>query len=884
MSDSTKARAAKLFALAACAAGLLLTAAPASAVAPFSFDTAFGRLPKNVRPINYTVAITPDIAKKAFAGTESIVLEVRSATATIQFNTLNQTLQNVRFDGRPVLRTLTDNAKQLTTVTLAAPAKAGRHTLAFAYRGEIETSPVGLFVQPYVTPAGVHGTLLATQFESTDARRMFPCWDEPAFRATFDLTATVPAAFTSVSNMPIAKRVVNGALATTTFARTPPMPSYLVAYVAGDFTSLAATHDGTGFRVWTIKGQEAGGAAMLAMSQQILADYNAYFGYRFPLPVLNAIALPGGFQGGMENWGAIVYNDQTVLITPSSTLDDRQQVYSIVAHEMAHQWNGDLVTMGWWDDIWLNESFASWMAAKQTDLRNPTWLWWENQDSEKEKAMIADTATTSHPIAVHITDELQAETAFDSEITYAKGQAFLRMLEAYLGPDVFRAGIRRYIKARAFSNATAADLWLALSAASKRDVDKLASSWVTQPGFPLVSVRATCDTAGNRTIALAQRRFLLEGGDPNLYHWSIPLRVRSGLDGPLASVLVPPDGTSVRAGRCGEALTVNADALGYYRVAYDRATTAANLAAFPRLPDGDRIPLLDDQWALATAGQAPLASFLGAARSMNGDLDARAWTIITSALETIAYAERGTPGYNVYVTFASSILEPVEGRLGFDAKPGESPGLRALRRTVLADLGAWGDSDVISEAQRWFARFVQNRQAIKPDDQATVLGIVMLYADAATFDQMHAIVRSAKSETDQRRYYSALMGVRDDALAQRAIDIALSNEIPPQAAQIREQLLQNVVAQHPALAWSAFKANMHEILDPYGTYNQQYVLAHYVPALYWDAAPLDELESFAKANTPDDLHPDVDRAVERARALVKQKALLRTATDAYLAK
>jgi aminopeptidase N len=324
--------------------------------------------------------------------------------------------------------------------------------------------------------------------------------------------------------------------------------------------------------VWAVRGQERGGAVALANAEQILADYNDYFGVKFPLPKLDSLAIPGGFNGAMENWGAIVYDDEYLLFTPSSTIDDRQNIYSTQAHEMAHQWNGDLVTMGWWDDLWLNESFASWRSAKETAERNPAWKWWEGQDGNKEYAMNADARSTSHPIRVHITNELEAETAFDSEITYAKGQAFLRMLEAYLGPNVFRDGVRRYIKARAYSNATAADLWAGLSQASHVDVGRLASTWVDRPGFPLVSVRASCDAAGNRTIALGQERFLFSGTDASHTRWMIPLSIRSGATGPATEMLLTKADATAAAGRCGEPLAVNADLLGFFRATYDDAT------------------------------------------------------------------------------------------------------------------------------------------------------------------------------------------------------------------------------------------------------------------------------------------------------------------------
>ena len=219
--------------------------------------------------------------------------------------------------------------------------------------------------------------MLSTQMEATDARRMFPCWDEPSFRAYFSLTVTVPAAWATVGNMPIAHREVRGEAATVSFQRSPKMPSYLVVFAAGDLREVAASSGGTHFGIWAIAGHEAEGAVPLANAQQILADYNEYFAYPFPLPKLDSIGVPGGFSGAMENWGAITYNDQLLLVGSSSTMQDKQTVFSIQAHEMAHQWFGDLVTMGWWDDTWLNESFASWLAAKETAVRNPAWAWWE---------------------------------------------------------------------------------------------------------------------------------------------------------------------------------------------------------------------------------------------------------------------------------------------------------------------------------------------------------------------------------------------------------------------------------------------------------------------------------------------------------------------------
>lgn len=863
-------------------AAVLFTAlaAPSMAEAPFAFDTAPGRLPKNVVPIAYTVAIVPDAAAKTLAGTETIALDVRKPTSTIVFNTLNETLHAVKLDGVPVARVDTQNEKQLTTLTLAHPAAAGKHTLTFAYDGKLETAPQGLFVQPYRTADGKTGAMLSSQFEATDARRMFPCWDEPAFRSTFQLTATVPAAWSAVSNMPVQSRVTHGALATTTFARSPKMPTYLVEFSAGDLKRISAKADGVEHGVWAVAGQEQSGAYALANSQQILADYNAYFGVKFPLPKLDHIAVPGGFQGAMENWGAITYNDQALLYPANSTMGRRQTVFSIMAHEMAHQWNGDLVTMGWWDDIWLNESFASWMAAKETALRNPTWNRSEQNDGTKEEAMNADARTTSHAIQQHVTDELQAEASFDPAITYSKGEAFLRMLEAYLGPDTFRAGVRGYMQAHKFSNATSADLWNGLTAASGKDVAKLASGWTEQPGFPLVSVAATCDAQGNRTISLTQKRFLLSGNDAANEHWNVPLNVRSGANGTVQTVLFTADGQTAKAGRCDEPLSVNAEDIGYFRASYDPQTLATNTKNFASLPAPEKVTLLDDQWAMTQAGQAPLSAYLALASAMGNDLDARAWEQIIGALGTIEVDERGTAGHDAFLAYARGVLQPAYRELGWDAKPDELPARQSLRRAVLAALADAGDPAVIADARSRFAAYLKDRSAIKTDDLATVFDIVGTYADQATYDELKGLIASGDLAQLSRVIY-ALADARDPKLAAQTLELALSSTIPPQAAAYRQRLVGAVGREHPRLAWQFFQQHYKQLMAQ-SEFEQALSFAN-LPAQFWRAAPLAEIEAFAKAHTPADAGPYVARGMERARFSLALKARLVPEADAYVA-
>jgi aminopeptidase N len=849
-------------------------AVPAAAIAAeptFSFDSMPGRLPKDVVPERYEVRVTPHIKTMSTDGHESVTLTVRTSTDRLVFNSLNEKLTQVRFDGQPVKAVVSDDEHQLTTVRLAHSASVGSHRLTFDYRGKIETRPQGLFVQPYAYPGGAHGQMLATQMESTDARRLFPCWDEPAFRAVFELTFTVPSGWAALSNMPVAQRSVHGPLETVRFEPTPKMPSYLVAFVGGDLGHLSGQSGATGLGVWAVRGQEENGRVALANAAQILADYNDYFGYNFPLPKLDSISIPGGFSGAMENWGAITYMEELLLLPPSSTLSQEQQIYSTQAHEMAHQWNGDLVTMGWWDDLWLNESFASWMAAKETALRNPSWQWWEEEDGDKESAMRADAQPNSPPIQQHVTDELQASNAFDPSITYNKGQSILRMLEAYLGPDEFREGIRRYIKAHAYSNATTTDLWAALSAATGKDVARIAGDWTRRPGFPLLHVDAACGTGGARTLRLAQTRFLSEGGASEASHWSIPLQLRIGSHGQPQAALAGAD--AIAAGTCAEPLSLNANAIGYYRVQYDAATLKTNTAHFGELPNGDRIALLDDQWALVLAQAQPLDSYLALASRMDGDLDTRAWRQISAALGTIEYDERGGPGHDAFTSYARSILAPAFAALGWDSKPGQTPDQEELRRTLISQLGSWGDADVIRGARQRFEEFLKNPAALPASDQPPILAVVAYHADSGTFEQLHQLARGAKNLSELERFYIALAQVRDPQLAEKAAQIIFSSEIPPQALQARLDMVVSLAHEHPALGWRLFTAHAHELLLSEGTF-EPLMEAQFVPQMFWDSAPVDEIEAWVRSKVSPEMAPEVERGFAGVRLKLHQKELL----------
>src|SRR5881392_1313029 len=489
---------------------------------PFNFNETPGKLPKEVVPTEYAIRIVPNLDNFTFAGSESVKLNVRSPIHQLVLNGLELKIEAASVDGKelPLSAIKTDNENELLTLTLSSELAVGDHALALRFTGKINQQGQGLFYMRYQEQgSAARKVMLGTQFEATDARRFFPCWDEPVFRARFQLTVVIPENWLAVSNMPVEseKKIAGGK--EVRFAATPPMSSYLNVFVAGELDFIESRSGPTQLRVITTKGKAEMGRYALEATAQILQYYNDYFGVAYPLPKLDQIAMPGGFGGAMENWGGITYYESKLLFDPKrSSAETKQDIYEVLAHEMAHQWFGDLVTMAWWDNLWLNEGFASWMGTKCTAHFNPQWEVWLRRESPrdptwrvgiaKEAAMEGDARSTTHPIQQLIATEAEANSAFD-DITYKKGQSFLRMLESFLGEDVFRDGIRRYIAAHKYSNATTADLWNALSRASNESVGEIAAGWTEQPGFPVVNVKRQADGK----VQLTQERFTVNFKD-----------------------------------------------------------------------------------------------------------------------------------------------------------------------------------------------------------------------------------------------------------------------------------------------------------------------------------------------------------------------------------
>jgi aminopeptidase N len=688
------------------ATALAFAAFGAQAEAPYSFDKTPGKLPKDVVPVEYVAHLAPDVEANTFRGSETVEIEVLRPTSIIMLNAADLEIESASLSGKgfksQALSPVLDAKQETLSFTLPRPLAPGRYRLALTFRGLIYREGRGMFYVNY--QAGTEATkkkLIATTLAPADARRMLPTWDEPAFRATFRLSIDVPASFKAYSNTPLDRRSqLPGGKQRFSFKPTPKMPSYLVVLVAGELERVAAKQDGVEIGVVTTAGKGSSAVFPLNASRDLLHYYNNYFGLPYPLAKLDHIAIPDGFNGAMENWGGIVYNETALLYDPRKSPESvKQLTFEVNAHETAHQWFGNLVTMAWWDSLWLNEGFASWMAAKATDHFHPEWRPWLGAIAKRESVMNLDSRKSTHPIQIPIGNEAQAADAFDA-ITYEKGQAFLRMLEAYLGEDAFRRGIRAYMAKHQYSNTTSSDLWTALENASGKPVAKLASDWTTQPGFPLIEVAQRCED-GKRKVLLSQRQFRLDEPAKENRLWSVPLQVGT-VGGKAAWTLLTGPSATLTQASCEGALVVDPGSVSFVRIQYDPASFEALSSQAARLPDPTRLKLLADTWTLATAGSVPLDGYLKLVRQYRDEPRLAVWEAILANLNTLDGLARGEPERPLVRRFIADFVKPKFTRLGWIDQPGESVEDTQLRALLANALARAGDPEAIAQAKAGF--------------------------------------------------------------------------------------------------------------------------------------------------------------------------------------
>ena len=828
-------------------------------------------LPDDVVPDAYRIAVTPHAAEATFDGRVEIDVRVRRRTDRIVLDSADLAFSSARVDGDPdAPRVVLDAERQRATFTFAHPLAIGRHTLKIAYSGKIQDQAAGLFRLRYATPDG-EATALFTMFEDSDARRFVPSWDEPARRATFDLTVTVPADQMAVGNMPVAStEALPGNLKRVRFATTPKMSTYLLFFGLGDFERVHRDVAGVDVGVIVKRGGGAQATYALDAAARILPYYNAWFGTPYPLPKLDMVAGAGGSVtfGAMENWGAIFYFERDLLIDSKlATEADRHRVFEVVAHEVAHQWFGDLVTMAWWDDLWLNEGFASWMEIKATRELHPEWQGWPSRATSKQDAMDIDARRGTHPVIMHIDDASQTEGAFDT-ITYAKGAQVVRTLEAWMGEDAFRDGVRRYVARHAYANTVTDDLWQSLDEHATRPVRAIARDLTLRPGVPMIVEHDARCVGGRTEVVLSQDQFTIEGAHGGRWHAPVTVAVLGG--GSARAVIEGPEPHAVTVAGCGP-VVINAGQSSYLRVRYSETGLAALTAGFARLGVDDQLGLLADTQALALAGKLTMGAWLGLMRQVPATADPLVIHLLVDQLADLDVLYDGLPGQPALRAFARSLVEPVFARVGWQPAAGEAAETATLRAELIEALGTFDDAAVAAEAETRFRRSLGDPASLEADVREAVLTVVAIRADAPTWDALHGLAQSAATPLEKAEFYRLLGLARDRALAGRALALAISGEPPATEAG---GLLRSVGTSHPGATLDFVAGHWAQVEPLFGEGAGATIAARFFNEGA-DRAMLPRLDAFVRAHVPAATRERIvkvaarihDRAAARAQRL-----------------
>jgi aminopeptidase N len=834
------------------AAACLAFAAPALAAPHVA-------LPSDVAPQRYEIRVAPDAGRLAFRGHARITVVVKRPTDRIVLNAADLAFRRVSLSGAATPpRVVVDSARQTAAFVFPHALAPGRRVLDIDYGGRIYQQASGLFALDSEV-AGRTVRSLFTQFENSDARRFAPMWDEPAAKAVFALTVEAPAGLMAVSNMPVARTQPLGAgRQAVTFADTPKMSSYLLFLALGDFERIHQQVGPTDVGVVVNRGQADKGRFALAAAAEILGYYNDYFGAPFPLPKLDFVAGPGQSQffGAMENWGAIFAFERDLLVDARSSPAERQWVYVVIAHEMAHQWFGDLVTMAWWDDLWLNEGFASWMENKATDHFHPEWKMSLQAMASRDRAMRLDAGAGTHPVITPVPDVFAAADAFDS-ITYQKGRAVIRMIEQYVGEDTFRAGIRGYIAAHAYGNTTTDQLWAELERLSPKPVTRIAHDFTLQAGVPLI--RAGKDSHG---LELTQTRFAGEGSQL-AGAWLTPVRVAAP-DGAFDwTGLVDHSDPRLASVPAEAAAVVNAGQAGYFRTLYAPELWDRLAPRFPDLAPFDQLGLLYDAQALGEAGLEPIGDFLALGRTAP---QLREPVVLSNLSVELAELARAYPndGGDAYRAYARACLGPALARIGWDPAPGEADNVASLRGDLIQALGDLDDPGVTAEARRRFEASLATPGAeLTGAMRNAIQAVVARHADAATWDQLHALARGADSTPERNRLYRLLGAAKDPALAKRALALALGGEPAPTTAPA---IIASVSRLHPDKAFDfalAHRAQVQALLEPTSRTGFFTGLAR----TSTDPAMVDKLDAFART-----IPPSSRGEVAKAQSEIRRRA------------
>jgi aminopeptidase N len=879
---------------AAAAAALLLAGSAIAQVPPAASGpldpSVTSDLPRTARPLHYTIAIEPDAQALTFTGASSVDIEVYAQTRELVLHANGLKIAEASLTpaggGAAVpLRVKLDKDDQLVRFTAEKTIAPGAYRLATRYGGPINTQANGLFALDYTDAAsGAPRRALFTQFEERHARLFVPSLYEQSYKATFDLSAVVPADQMAVSNMPIAREEALGnGRKRVTFATSPKMSSYLLFFGLGDFERIAKpTAGNVEVGVVLPRGKASQGRLTLDTLGKLVPYYAEYFAQPYPLPKLDEVAGPGQSQffGAMENWGAIFTFERQLLVDPALTSDaTRKGIWTTVAHETAHQWFGDLVTMQWWDDLWLNEGFASWMETKASDHFNPTWEALLDRVGGREAAMGQDAFVTTHPVVQKIRTVEETNQAFDA-ITYSKGESVIAMLEAYAGADTWRQGLRAYMADRKYGNARTEDLWRAVESAGATGLAAIARDFTTQPGIPLVRVAAAHCMGGATHLVLEQSQFSRDRKDAvatSPLRWRVPLLLQP-LGGKPTRVVMEGGRAEATVAGCAP-VVVNGGQLGYFRTLYPQPSLAALTRVYGKLAPIDQLGLTVDNLALAKAGYQPMAGALDLLAAADPTADAyvasaaiEEWSKLYTSLGDDKAAQARLAAY------VSKRFAPRLRALGFTPRAKETLPQAQLRADLIANLGAMGDPAVAAEARRLFAGLAANPRALDGPLKTTWLRIVAANASKAEWDQLAALADRSTGLVEKSTYFGLLARARDDALAQAALDLALTERAPTTA---RADMIAQVAATHGDLAFPFAMTNAKRIGELVDDSSQATYFARLAAAAN-KPATLAALEAYAKG-LPADQRKPVERTLGQVQRRLAEQAGVAAGVKAWLA-
>ncbi len=777
------------------------------------------RLPKTVTPRRYDLRLIPDLTQFTFAGEESVAIVVNSPTSEIVLNALELDIDRVSVEREKtslIGKAELDPRKERAILRFDRPLDPGEWTLHIAFRGILNDKLHGFYRSQYQDASGKTHTAATTQFESTDARRAFPCWDEPELKASYKVTLVVDQDLTAISNARAESEkpsTIKGKKEVV-FAETMVMSTYLVAFIVGEFNATAPVDAGTPLRVVHVPGKDNLTPFAKEIGSFSLKYFANYYGVPYPGDKVDLIAIPDFASGAMENLGAITFRETALLVDEkSASRAELERVADVVSHENAHMWFGDLVTMKWWNGIWLNEAFATFMEMLAVDKWKPHWRRWDSFSVSRAAAMAIDGLKSTRPIEFTVNSPEDARAMFDV-LTYEKGASVLRMLEQYMGAEEFRKGIGAYLKKHEYANAETTDLWDALEESSKQPVRKMMDSWIFQPGFPIIRAEAGAD---GTSLKVSQRRFfLLPDGTENDQLWHVPLMIRAKTDRGIITkkiVLTEREATIPLDGKCEWAL-LNEGGHGFYRVNYNPALLQSithNLAALQPI---ERFGLVNDTWAATVAGLSPLSEFLKMARLFTNETDINAWRALIGAFNYLDMIV-GDSDRPALAAEVRRIIGPAFARLGWEPKPGEDELTRQLRGVLIAVLGTFGEEpEIRAKAQQLYTLWDDDPSKADRDIAPALVSVLAYSGNAARYDEFKKKFKSARTPQEEQRYLFALANFRDKSLLRKTMEMSLDGEVRTQnAPYLMNSLLVNTSGRYEA--WDFIRSHWDEMTRKY---------------------------------------------------------------------